>query len=177
MKPYHFSNSERKEFAKSITILVDTREKRNNHILDYFERQKIPFQVGKLEYGDYSFFLSIGRQGQKKNFYFHEDFVVERKANLEELSKNLAQGRETFEKEFYKATNDGCKVYLMVEDPRGYSGIINHDYRTDFSPTAYMASLKTWEHRFGANVQFIDPQYAGYYIYSTLLYFARERLR
>ncbi len=174
MKPYHFSSSaERKELAKNLTILVDSREKRNNHILDYFERQKIPFQVGKLDYGDYSFFLSIGQQ----NFYFHEDVVVERKANLEELSKNLAQGRETFEKEFYKAGNDSCKVYLMVEDPRGYTGIINHTYRTDFQPRAFMASLKTWEHRFGANVQFIDPQYAGYYIYSTFIYFARERLK
>lgn len=44
-------------------------------------------------------------------------------------------------------------------------------------PAAYMASLKTWESRFGCNVQFIDSQYSGYYIYSTFSYFCREVLK
>ena len=49
-----------------------------------------------------------------EDIFFHRDIVVERKASLEELSGNLAQERERFEKEFLKAGNDGCKVYLMV---------------------------------------------------------------
>lgn len=111
------------------------------------------------------------------DIYFHRDCVLERKASLEELSGNLAQERERFEKEFLKAGNDGAKTYLMVEAPGGYSDIIAHRYKTEFAPTAYMASLKTWEHRFGCNVQFISPEYSGYYIYSTFVYFAREVLK
>ena len=65
----------------------------------------------------------------------------------------------------------------MVEAPGGYSDIIGHRYATEFKPAAYMASLKTWESRFGANVQFIDRQYSGYYILSTFQYFAREFLK
>ena len=65
----------------------------------------------------------------------------------------------------------------MIEDKGGYSSIIGHKYQTQFSPAAYMASLKTWEHRFEANIQFIDPQYAGFYIYSTFTYFVREALK
>ncbi len=45
------------------------------------------------------------------------------------------------------------------------------------SPAAYMASLKTFEHRFDANIQFISPEYAGYYIVSTFQYYAREVLK
>lgn len=110
-------------------------------------------------------------------FIFHRDIVIERKASLEELSGNLAQERDRFEKEFLRARNDGCKVYLMVEAPGGYSDIISHRYNTQLKPSAYMASLKTWEVRYGANVQFISPEYSGYYIANTFQYFAREALK
>ncbi|MEH2945640.1 ERCC4 domain-containing protein [Sporofaciens sp. JLR.KK001] len=112
-----------------------------------------------------------------RNIYFHNDIVIERKNSLEELSGSLTRDRERFEKEFLKAGNDGCKVYLMVEDMGGYSSIINHSYKTEFKPNAYMASLKAWETRFNLNVQFIDKQYAGYFILSTIQYFLKESLK
>ena len=122
-----------------------------------------------------SFMIPASAAGE--DIYFHRDCVVERKASLEELSGNLAQERERFEKEFLKAGNDGAKIYLMVEFSGGYSDIIGHKYRTEFTPAAYMASLKTWESRFDCNVQFIASEYSGYYIYSTFVYFAREALK
>lgn len=175
MKQYKFTTEEIKTLVKSMVILVDSREKRNEHILTYFDRQKIPYKTSKLEYGDYSFYLPKEAAGE--DIYFHNDIVIERKATLEELSGNLAQKRQQFETEFLKAGNDGCKVYLVIEAPGGYSDIINHKYKTEFNPTAYMASLKTWESRFNANVQFINKQYAGFYIYSTFSYFCREALK
>lgn len=175
MKQYKFSVEEIKRLTKSMIVLVDSREKKNSHILDYFRKQKIAYQVEKLEYGDYSFMIPATAAGE--DIFFHRDIAIERKASLEELSGNLAQERERFEKEFLKAGNDGCKIYLMIESPGGYSDIIGHRYRTEFTPAAYMASLKTWESRFGCNVQFIDNQYSGYYIYSTFSYFAREKLK
>lgn len=173
MKQYKFSVEEIKKLTKGMVILVDSREKKNSHILDYFKKQKIVYQVEKLEYGDYSFMIPAAGG----DIYFHRDCVVERKASLEELSGNLTRERERFEKEFLKAGNDGCKIYLMVEAPSGYSDIIGHRYRTEFTPAAYMSSLKTFEHRFGANIQFISPEYAGYYIVSTFQYYAREILK
>lgn len=175
MKQYKFSVEELKELTKSMIILVDSREKKNSHVLDYFTKNGVAYQVTKLDYGDYSFMIPAAAAGE--DIYFHRDIVIERKASLEELSGNLAQERERFEKEFLKAGNDGCKVYLMVEAPGGYSDIIAHKYRTGFAPAAFMASLKTWESRFNTNVQFINRQYAGYYIYSTFCYFCREILK
>lgn len=85
--------------------------------------------------------------------------------------------RERFEKEFLRAGNDGCKIYLMVEVKGGYSDIISHNYKTEFAPAAFVASLRTWESRFGCNVQFIDSQYAGHFIFSVFEHFAREALK
>lgn len=175
MKQYKYSVEEIKKLTKQMIILVDSREKRNEHILSYFDKQEIAYKKEKLKYGDYSFMLPATAAGE--DIFFHRDIAIERKASLEELSGNLAQERERFEKEFLKAGNDGCKIYLMTESPGGYSDIIGHRYRTEFTPAAYMASLKTWESRFGCNVQFIDSQYSGYYIYSTFSYFAREMLK
>ncbi len=175
MRKYKFSFEEAKKLAKNIVILVDSREKKNKYILDYFEKQGISYRVEKLEYGDYSFMIPASAAGQ--DIYFHRDCVVERKASLEELSGNLAQNRERFETEFLRAGNDGCKVYLLVEAPGGYSDIIGAKYKTQMKPQAYMASLKTWESRFGCNIQFIDSQYSGYYIVSMFQYFAREFLK
>lgn len=175
IKEYKFSVDDIKKLTKSMIILVDSREQKNRHVLDYFEKQGISYKVVKLNYGDYSFMIPASAAGQ--DIYFHRDCVIERKASLEELSGNLAQNRERFEVEFLRAGNDDCKVYLMVEAPGGYSDIIGHKYHTEFNPAAYMASLKTWESRFGCNVQFIDKQYSGYFLYSTFTYFMREKLR
>ena len=175
MKQYKFSVEDIKKFAKSMVVLVDSREKKNSHIIDYFKKQGISYKSEKLDYGDYSFMIPASAVGE--DIYFHKDIIIERKASLEELSGNLAQKRQQFEAEFLKARNAGAKIYLMIESPLGYTGIITHGYKTGMKPAAFMASLKTWEHRFDANVQFIAPEYSGYYIASTLQYFVREALR
>lgn len=175
MQQWKFTADETKQLMKSMVVLVDTREKANSHILEYLQKHNIPYQGAKLDYGDYSFMFPASAAGT--DIYFHRSIVIERKASLEEISGNLTKDRERFEREFLKAGNDGCKVYLMIEQAGGYSDIIAHKYKTQFAPAAFMASMKTWESRFDANIQFIDPQYAGYYIASTFQYFAREVLK
>ena len=82
-----------------------------------------------------------------------------------------------YEEEFLKAGNDECKVYLMIEAHVVHFDIIGHKYCTEFTAYFYMASLKTFEHRFDANIQFISPEYAGYYKISIFQYYAREILK
>ena len=113
IKQYKFSVEEIKKLTKSMIILVDSREQKNGHILDYLIKQSVPYQVTKLDYGDYGFMLPASAAGE--DIYFHRDIVIERKATLEELSANFAQNRNRFEMEFLKAGNDGAKIYLMIE--------------------------------------------------------------
>lgn len=173
MKMYKYSDKDIKQMLKQLTVLIDSREKENHHITDYFTKNHIPYETTALSYGDYSCKIPTSTG----DIYFHDSIVIERKNSLEELSGNLTRDRERFEKEFLRAGNDGCKVYLMVEDMGGYSDIIGHKYRTEFTPTCFMASLKTWESRYNCNIQFIDKQYAGFFILSTLKYFVKEALK
>lgn len=175
MKEFKYSVEQIKGMLKQMVVLVDSREQKNGHILDYFQRQGISYEVEKLDFGDYSCRIPEAAAGQ--SIYFHDSIVIERKNSLEEISGNFSKGRERFETEFLKARNAGAKIYLMVEDMRGLTGIIMHGYKTQMKPAAFMASLKTWEHRFDANIQFIAPEYSGYYIATTLQYFVREALR
>ena len=54
---YKFTDKEMEELISSMTILVDTREQKNNHITDYFDRKKINYKRKALNYGDYSFMI------------------------------------------------------------------------------------------------------------------------
>lgn len=164
-----------KKLSKHMVVLVDTREKVNNHILQYFDKNHIAYESQALDYGDYTFLLPKSA-GLNQDIYFHHDIVIERKNSLEELSGNLGKERDRFEKELLKAKGTGAKVYLLVEDPEGYNAIMKHKYDTQYNPAAYIASLKSFEHRFGLNIQFVDKQYSGYLIYSTFYYYMREYL-
>ncbi len=87
-----FTLDEIKKLSKSMVVLVDSREKENRHILDYFDKHSIAHQPSKLDYGDYSFMLpSPGPSPSQEDVYFHREIVIERKSGLEELSGNLGK--------------------------------------------------------------------------------------
>lgn len=176
MKNFKFSLEDIKKLENHIVILVDTREKKNEHITNYFDKYGIKYEKSKLDYGDYSFYIE-SNDLVKEAIYFHNDIAVERKATLEELSQNLAQERERFEKELLKAQANGCKMWLSVEDARGLGAIMEHGYKTELKPLAYVASLKTFETRFNLHINFIDKRYSGFNIKSTFCYFLRDFLR
>lgn len=46
-----------KKLSKEMVILIDTREKVNDHILNYFNKKNIAYRQQALEFGDYSFML------------------------------------------------------------------------------------------------------------------------
>ena len=151
-----FKLNEIKELADRLIVLVDSREKKNEHILTYFDKNHIQYQKTTLNYGDYSFYIKADpAAGVKQDMYFHREIVIERKASLEELSGNLGQERERFEKEMLKGCKDGCKIFLRVEDHGGYSEIMEHNYQTKVKALQYVTSLKSFENRYNINIQFI----------------------
>lgn len=173
MKNYKFSLSQIRELEKNIVILIDTREKKNEHIINYFEKVGIKYKYQKLDYGDYTFMLQAGN-GLSNEVYFHDEIVIERKASLEELSNNLTHKREQFEKELLKAKSNNCKFFLAVENPLGINAIMEKAYNTEMKPISYVASLRTYEQRYNIHLGFLDKSYMGYYINSSFIYFMRE---
>ena len=47
---YKYTEAEEKELLSSIVILVDTKEKVNNHITDYFDTHGIPYKKSITEW-------------------------------------------------------------------------------------------------------------------------------
>ncbi len=87
-------------------LIVDTREKKNNHILEYFDKKSIDYKVEKLDCGDYA----------KEN----HKVIIDRKQNLDELVINMmSKDRTRFYREIRRARAQGIKLIILCE--HGYS--------------------------------------------------------
>jgi ERCC4-type nuclease len=166
------TNTSLQQILNSITIICDTREHNDDgnciNILTYFDNNKIPYIRRKLDFGDYSF----EAEGQS----YEQKLAIERKMNLTELSGCLAQSRERFEAELIRSKEAHAKLILLCEDG-SYQGIIEHKYRTALSEKSFMASIFTYIHRYGIDVQFIPAKYAGAFIHGTFYYYLRNLLK
>lgn len=86
-------------------VRVDTREHigKNQHILDFFERNNIDFEFKKLEVGDY---CNMENKG----------IIVDRKHNVEELVSNVcSKDHARFRREIERANELGIKLVILVE--------------------------------------------------------------
>ena len=172
---YKYTDKEIDQLVRSIVILTDTREQKNQHILDWFDKKKIPHKTKALSNGDYSFYVPANPDlNIDRDLFFDKEIMVERKGSLEELSGNLSQQRARFEEEM--STYPGVK-YLLIENAN-YHDIITGNYDTKFSAKAYLASLHTFNHRYDLQMMFMpDPQYSGYFLYGVFTYFLKQILR
>lgn len=171
---YHFTDMEVTKLLKSMVVLIDTREQVNSHVVDYLDKKKIPHKLHALSYGDYSCYLPKNEElGIMRDVYFTDAVVIERKASLDELAANLSQERKRFENELIRST--GTKIYLMVENG-SYGGIVRSEYRSKYNPKSYIGTLATFSARYGLDVNFVEKEMAGNFIYHHLYYHVREEL-
>lgn len=168
---YKYTDTELKEILNSIVILIDTRERENIHITDYFDKKGIKYKEMKLDHGDYSFYIPANIElGVYRNLYFNDIVTVERKGSLEELSSNFCNGRARIEEEF---TRKKGKMYLMIEGST-YEDIVKHNYMTEYNPISFIATLDTFEARYDINTSFITKNASGNFIYHKFKYHLRE---
>jgi ERCC4-type nuclease len=86
------------------TIICDSREQKNAHILAYFGRQGIPYKVRKMDVADYQI------EGD-------DSIVIDRKQNLDELCRNLTNksDRSRFWKEIRRAHDKKIRMIVLCE--------------------------------------------------------------
>lgn len=173
---YKYTDSEERELLDSIVILVDTREKVNDHITDYFDKHHIPYKKKALKNGDYSFFIPQNEKlGIYRDTYFHDDIFVERKASLEELSGNLSTKRADFEEEL--AVAKAHKKYLLIENAN-YEDIVNGKYNTQYNKKSYLGSIHSFNHKYDLEIVFMpDSTYSPIFIYGVMQYYLRNLIR
>ena len=85
-------------------FIIDSREKRFEHIKVYFDKHGIEYEIRKLDVGDYQI------EGKPQ-------ISIDRKRNLAELSKNLmnAKDHSRFWKEVRRAREQKIKLFVLIE--------------------------------------------------------------
>ena len=136
-----FTPAEIEQCIESMIVLVDSRERPCKEQEKRCEAFGVPYKRAHLNYRDYtySFTLPNGKeidQGDPVN----GAAVIERKISLTELSGNLCQEFDRFNREFRRAMDHDASVYLLVEDA-SWEKIYNHNYDTNFNEKAYLKRL------------------------------------
>lgn len=171
---YKFTDKELKILLKSMVILVDTRENVNIHITSWFDSKNIPYKSMKLDFGDYSFMVPANPElGIIRDLYFSDKIAVERKAHLEEFSGNLTADRTRLENEFIRGNG---KVKLLIEKA-SYEDILAHNYKTEYNPLSYIASVHSFSERYNIPVTFMkNNKSSAQFIFYTFYYWLRNYL-
>ena len=86
-------------------LISDTREKKNQHVLSYFNKVGIKYEVAKLDFGDY---MDV----------YRPRICIDRKQNIAELAKNCTREHDRFRREIERAQAAGCKLVILVEQNR-----------------------------------------------------------
>ena len=172
---YSYTETELKKLLDTLTIVVDTRENVNDHILRYLHEKKIPHVNKKLDTGDYSAMIRKNPElGIMRDIYL--DACLERKNSVDEITGNLQKDtRKAFENELIRSKDK--PFVLICEDLEGYEKILRGDYRSRYDPKALLGTLKTFEARYGFSIVFMDKKFSGNYIYHHFYYYAREYLK
>lgn len=155
---------------ESIGILVDTREKSNEHITEIYDKNDVLYKVQKLDFGDYSFYIPANKKLDILDDISFENYIsVERKSGINELAGNFTSGRKRFENIYSRHKG---KMILMIEGD-SYGDICSHNYRSQLKPMSFIGTLHSWEHRYNVPFIFIEKPYAPLYIYNTFKYWLR----
>ena len=171
---FRFSDKEIKQLLASMVVLVDTREQENAHILSYFDKKQVPYEKKSLSCGDYCCYLPKNEcLGIMRSIFFTDSILIERKGSLDELAGNLTIGRTRFESELLRAK--GTNIALMVENAT-YGDLVRGNYHSKYEPKSFVATLATFSARYGLDVNFVEKELAGNWIYHRLYYAVREEL-
>lgn len=175
----YFDDKQLKEIKKNLTILIDTREKENRHIIDFFEKKKINYIIKKLDYGDYSCMIPSGTiEGQTSDIYFDRDFIIERKNSIDELAGNFKDDGIRIKSEFANIRGLNIKAYLYVEDPNYFSNLRLGNYRSGYNPASLYARIKkSLEIRYNIPIIPVSKEVIGSEIYNTFEAFVYEKFK
>lgn len=172
---YKFTDAEEKELLNSITILLDTREVQNKHIYEWMDRKGKPYKQKKLDYGDYSFFIPANEKlNIPRDLYFSNLVAIERKGSLDELAGNFTKDRARIEKEFslYKGN-----MKMLIENST-YEDVKNGNYRSQYSPESFLATLHSFNNKYGVDFVFMpNKESTPLYIYLHFTHWLRNYLR
>ena len=156
----------------SMTLLVDSREKDTPALRKRLNATGRPVDRVALTSGDYSCKIVLP---DGTGVSLADKLIIERKMSLTEISANFTKHRDRFIREFDRFAATGGKPYLLIENA-SWEDVINHKYRTQFDPKAFIASLMAWQARYGTHILFCKPETTGYLMERVFYYEVKEML-
>ena len=169
-------NFEVKEILNTFEIIVDTREQATFRSQSRYDALGVPYYKQTLNYGDYTYNVKIkGKNLHRTDRKVDGLCVVERKQNLDELAACFTRSRDRFQREFERATDNNAKIYLLIENG-SLDLLIKGQYRSQFKPKAFLASLMAWEVRYNVTTIFCESDHSGLLIKEVLYRDIKERL-
>ncbi|WP_242970344.1 ERCC4 domain-containing protein [Blautia sp. An249] len=157
----------------SMVLLVDTREQPTQKLKARIETSGLPYERQKLEQGDYSCKCTLPG-GEELDF--SSRVAIERKMNLDELCLCFGKERKRFEREFERAKEAGCKIYLLVEGG-SWEKVYNGKYRSQYNQKALVASIDAFRARYGMQLDFCKEETSGKLIKDILYRELKEHLQ
>lgn len=158
------------EIMSQMVIVVDTREQKNQHILEYFNEHGIKWKSQKLDFADYGFELP------EPYSYLNNLVVVEKKNSIDEINGNFTKGRERFHNEFKRSQEHNSKVHLVVENAT-WKKIMNGTYRSKIHPNSVMASIITFSQMYNLSTWFVEKSNSPMLIYNLISYGVKGLLK
>lgn len=165
-----FTDKQIAEIIKDICVIVDTREQKNEHILRYLEEIGVPYISEKLDSADYSFILP-----HYPELNFDRKVLIEKKNSLTEIAGNFGSNRARFAREFERVPDDTV-IHLLIEEAT-WKKVMKGSYRSSMSPQSMMASIITWNIRYGCPVWFVGKDESPIVIYNLMKYELMEKLK
>lgn len=172
--PRQFTKTEQDLILSKLIVDIDSREKKNQHITNIFDKSNIQYQTSTLNFADYSFHIpTISELDIHEKISFANHISIERKNSLNEIAGNITKDRERFENEFKR--HEGMMI-LMIECDT-YADIFKHNYKSKLLPQSFIGTLHGWSIKYNVPFIFIDKEYAGRYIYFTFYYYLKHILK
>ena len=156
-----------------MVLLVDTREQPTKRLERRLEDAGLPYERKKLDVGDYSCKCTLP-DGSELDFSSRA--VIERKMNLDELCMCFGRERKRFEREFQRAKDAGCRIYLLVEGGN-WEKAYNGKYKSLYNQKALVASIDAFRARYGMQLDFCKEETTGKLIRDILYRELKEYLQ
>lgn len=148
---HYYTDKQYKELLSSIVIQVDKREKSNQHIIDWFDKNNIQHISKSFESGDYGFMIPKNEGlGFVRDTFFVDELFIERKHDLDELAGNLKDN--TFINEIKRTKNIEHK-YIIIENG-SWDDILAHKYQSKYNELAFYRTLLKLQSKYNVNIIF-----------------------
>lgn len=148
---FYYTDKQYKDLLNSLVIQIDKREQRNEHIVEWFDKNNINYMMKSFESGDYGFIIKKNEElGFCRDTHFVDELFIERKHDLDEIAVNLKES--AFINEIKRTMNIKNK-YIIIENG-SWDDIINHNYKSKYNEKAFYRTMLKLQSKYGIKIIF-----------------------